>query len=202
MTVGGVTLELSYKGENHCPGNIFIYAPAQKVLTVIDIVSPGSATFMHCDASQNITGWYRGPGSSSSSIDFDFLVAGHHMKYGTPETVAGVDRVFRRTSSTARRRPSTGSQPVGCPRSASWTAPAGTECSSGTENWINSMANYATKYVLEKQQQQRPALVRAARRRDHPDQVPRLHRARSRSAWNARGPTIACAAKIAPPFLT
>lgn len=30
LVVGGVTLELSYKGENHCPGNIFIYAPAQK----------------------------------------------------------------------------------------------------------------------------------------------------------------------------
>src|SRR5690606_37172981 len=47
LTVGGVTLELSYKGENHCPGNIFIYATAQKVLTCIDIISPGSATFMH-----------------------------------------------------------------------------------------------------------------------------------------------------------
>ena len=33
LTVGGVTLELSYKGENHCPGNIFIYAPRSAVLT-------------------------------------------------------------------------------------------------------------------------------------------------------------------------
>jgi len=57
VELGGERLELSYKGANHCPGNIFIYAPKQKALTKIDIVSPGSCTFMHCDASENISGW-------------------------------------------------------------------------------------------------------------------------------------------------
>ncbi|WP_461092297.1 MBL fold metallo-hydrolase, partial [Streptomyces incanus] len=86
LEVGGVRLELSYKGENHCPGNIFIYAPQQKVLTAVDIVSPGSVTFMHCDASQNITGWYEAQ-SQILEYDFDFLVGGHHMHYGTYEQV-------------------------------------------------------------------------------------------------------------------
>jgi len=47
LEFGGVRLELSYKGADHCPGNIYIWAPAQEVLTKIDIVSPGSVTFMH-----------------------------------------------------------------------------------------------------------------------------------------------------------
>jgi glyoxylase-like metal-dependent hydrolase (beta-lactamase superfamily II) len=147
LTVGNVTLELSYKGENHCPGNIFIYAPVQKVLTCIDIISPGSATFMHCDASQNITAWYEAQ-HQIMEYDFDFLVAGHHMKYGTPELVkeaieyfadilegaqAAID-IYSRSDRLMEIVQSSGFDRF-------WV---------GAENWINSMANYATKYVLEK----------------------------------------------------
>lgn len=147
LVVGGVTLELSYKGENHCPGNIFIYAPAQKVLTVIDIVSPGSATFMHCDASQNITGWYEAQ-KQLMEYDFDFLVAGHHMKYGTPETVAASIEYFQDVLDGAQAavdRFSRSDALVSILEGAGWD-----KVFSGTENWINSMANFATKYVLEK----------------------------------------------------
>ena len=41
LSVGSQTLQLDYLGVNHEPGNIFIYAPAQKVLMVVDIVFPG-----------------------------------------------------------------------------------------------------------------------------------------------------------------
>ena len=41
LTVGSQTLELEYRGPNHNPGNIFIYAPKQKVLLLIDLVFPG-----------------------------------------------------------------------------------------------------------------------------------------------------------------
>src|SRR3546814_17073101 len=54
LDIGGVKLELSYKGANHCPGNIFIYAPAHKVLTKIAIVSHGTTTFFPTEASENI----------------------------------------------------------------------------------------------------------------------------------------------------
>lgn len=147
LTVGGVTLELSYKGENHCPGNIFIYAPAQKVLTCIDIVSPGSATFMHCDASQNITAWYEAQ-HQIMEYDFDFLVAGHHMKYGTPELVKEAIEYFADILEGAQAAIDIYSRSdrlmdiilePGLDRF--WV---------GSENWINSMVNYTTKYVLEK----------------------------------------------------
>src|SRR4051812_13166458 len=38
LHLGNQTLELAYKGENHVAGNIFIYAPIQKVLMLVDIV--------------------------------------------------------------------------------------------------------------------------------------------------------------------
>ncbi|MGH3649159.1 MAG: MBL fold metallo-hydrolase, partial [Acidimicrobiia bacterium] len=36
LEVGGQTLQLDYHGDIHCPGNIFIYAPAQKILMNVD----------------------------------------------------------------------------------------------------------------------------------------------------------------------
>jgi glyoxylase-like metal-dependent hydrolase (beta-lactamase superfamily II) len=38
LTVGSQTLYLDYHGNNHQPGELFIYAPKQKILMVIDIV--------------------------------------------------------------------------------------------------------------------------------------------------------------------
>lgn len=144
---GGVTLELSYKGENHCPGNIFIWAPAQKVLTVIDIISPGSATFMHCDASQNISGWYEAQ-AQLMEYDFDFLVAGHHMSYGTPDTVKASIEYFADVLEGAQAAIDRFSRSdvlidilIEPGLDKFWV---------GTENWINSMTNFATKHVLEK----------------------------------------------------
>jgi glyoxylase-like metal-dependent hydrolase (beta-lactamase superfamily II) len=82
LEVGGVTLELAHKGVNHSPDNIFIYAPRQRILTAIDIVSPGWSTFFHCDASENIPGWMDAH-DQILEYDFDALVGGHVTRYGT-----------------------------------------------------------------------------------------------------------------------
>jgi glyoxylase-like metal-dependent hydrolase (beta-lactamase superfamily II) len=42
LAIGNQTLKLDYYGTNHLPGNIFIYAPKQKVLMLVDIVFPFS----------------------------------------------------------------------------------------------------------------------------------------------------------------
>ena len=57
LDVNGVKLELSYKGQNHCEGNICIYAPKQKVLAAIDIISPGWTPYKNCDASESFRGF-------------------------------------------------------------------------------------------------------------------------------------------------
>ena len=41
LKVGSQVLELSYHGDGHEPGNIFIYAPAQQTLMVVDVIFPG-----------------------------------------------------------------------------------------------------------------------------------------------------------------
>src|SRR5262245_40385283 len=45
LRVGSHTLELTYPGNGHEPGNIFIYAPEQRVLMVVDVVFPGWMPF-------------------------------------------------------------------------------------------------------------------------------------------------------------
>jgi len=82
LELGGVRLELSYKGADHCPGNIYAWAPAKKVITKIDIVSPGSVTFMHADASENISGFFQAH-DDILSYDFKALVGGHISRWGT-----------------------------------------------------------------------------------------------------------------------
>lgn len=54
---GNQTVHLSYKGENHCRGNIFIYAPSAHVLMLVDVVFPGWAPFTQLAVSSNIPGW-------------------------------------------------------------------------------------------------------------------------------------------------
>jgi glyoxylase-like metal-dependent hydrolase (beta-lactamase superfamily II) len=54
---GNQTIDLSYKGENHCSGNIFIYAPAAQVLMLVDVIFPGWAPFSQLGFSSNIPGW-------------------------------------------------------------------------------------------------------------------------------------------------
>ena len=45
LQIGNQTLQLDYYGNNHLPGNIFIYAPNQKVLMLVDVIFPGWAPF-------------------------------------------------------------------------------------------------------------------------------------------------------------
>lgn len=40
-SIGNQRLQFDYRGDNHDPGNIFIYSTQQKVLILIDIVHPG-----------------------------------------------------------------------------------------------------------------------------------------------------------------
>jgi glyoxylase-like metal-dependent hydrolase (beta-lactamase superfamily II) len=84
LDVNGVKLELSYTGQNHCEGNIFIYAPKQKVLAAIDISSPGWSTFRACDASESIRGWVDAH-DEILKFDFNAHVAGHSTRWGTRE---------------------------------------------------------------------------------------------------------------------
>lgn len=86
LEVGNQVLELEYKGINHEPGNIYIYAPAQKVLMLVDVVFPGWVPFAELALAEDIPGFYAAH-DEVLSYDFDVFVGGHLTRTGTREDV-------------------------------------------------------------------------------------------------------------------
>lgn len=82
LSVGRQTLDLRYHGNNHEPGNIFIFAPAQKVLMVVDIVFPGWVPFKALADAQDVPG-YIAAHDAILAYDFDTFVGGHVTRPGT-----------------------------------------------------------------------------------------------------------------------
>ena len=87
LKAGSQVLELSYHGNAHEPGNIFIYAPAQKVLMVIDIVFPGWMPWRRFAVAQDIPGYFRQV-EMINKMDWNVLVSGHVARTGTHADVA------------------------------------------------------------------------------------------------------------------
>jgi glyoxylase-like metal-dependent hydrolase (beta-lactamase superfamily II) len=82
LAVGSEVLELSYRGNAHEPGNIFIFAPAQKALMVVDIIFPGWMPWRRFALAQDIDGYFAQV-EEIKRFDFDTLVAGHVARVGT-----------------------------------------------------------------------------------------------------------------------
>ena len=87
LKVGSQVLELSYHGNAHEPGNIFIYAPAQKTLMVIDVVFPGWMPWRRFALAQDIPGYFLQV-EEINKMDWDILVGGHVARTGTHADVA------------------------------------------------------------------------------------------------------------------
>ena len=87
LKVGSQTLELSYHGNAHEPGNIFIYAPAQKTLMVIDVVFPGWMPWRRFALAQDIPGYFAQV-EEINKMNWDMLVSGHVARTGTHADVA------------------------------------------------------------------------------------------------------------------
>jgi glyoxylase-like metal-dependent hydrolase (beta-lactamase superfamily II) len=86
LHVGNQTLKLAYLGPNHEPGNIFIYAPVQKVLMLVDVVFPGWVPFAYLGEAQNVPGYIKAH-DQILSYDFDHFVGGHLTRSGTRQDV-------------------------------------------------------------------------------------------------------------------
>jgi glyoxylase-like metal-dependent hydrolase (beta-lactamase superfamily II) len=86
LKVGSQRLELSYHGVAHEPGNIFIFAPGQKTLMVVDIVSPGWMPFRRLHLAQDVLGHYSQV-EEMRKLDFETLVGGHVGRTGTKADV-------------------------------------------------------------------------------------------------------------------
>ena len=86
LKVGNQTLLLEYKGDDHEPGNIYVYAPKQKVLMKIDIVFPGWTPFKGLAIAEDTVGYLKAH-DVILSYDFDKLVSGHWGKLATRKDV-------------------------------------------------------------------------------------------------------------------
>jgi hypothetical protein len=63
-------LELSYHGNAHLPRNIFVYAPQQRTLMVIDVIFPGWMPWRRFAVAQDVPGYFEQV-KTINSWDFD-----------------------------------------------------------------------------------------------------------------------------------
>jgi len=87
LTLGSQVLELSYHGNAHAPGNIFIYAPKQRTLMVVDVVFPGWMPWRRLAVAQDIPAVFAQV-KAIDAWDFDTLVGGHVARTGTHADVS------------------------------------------------------------------------------------------------------------------
>ena len=81
LRVADQVLELDYKGPNHEPGNIFVYAPEQKVLMFVDVIFPAWSPFPRFALAEDIPGYYEAH-DQVLGYDFDTFVGGHLTRLG------------------------------------------------------------------------------------------------------------------------
>jgi glyoxylase-like metal-dependent hydrolase (beta-lactamase superfamily II) len=81
LKAGSQILELSYHGNAHEPGNIFIQAPAQRALMVVDIIAPGWMPWRRLSIAEDIPGYFAQV-EEIKHLSFDTLVSGHVARTG------------------------------------------------------------------------------------------------------------------------
>jgi glyoxylase-like metal-dependent hydrolase (beta-lactamase superfamily II) len=82
LHAGKQVLELSYHGDGHEPGNIFIYAPAQKVLMAVDLVFPGWMMWRRFAVAHDVPGVFAQV-EEIRKMDWQTVVGGHVTRTGT-----------------------------------------------------------------------------------------------------------------------
>src|SRR5215510_970303 len=100
LKAGEQTLILEYKGINHELGNIFIYAPRQKVLMLVDVVYPGFMPYKNLGIAEDVQGYIRAH-TEALAYDFDVFVGGHVSRLGTREDVQTAAQFVNELRSTA-----------------------------------------------------------------------------------------------------
>lgn len=100
LEVGGQTLQLDYHGDIHCPGNLFIYAPSQRILMNVDVIFPGWVPFSSLAMASHLRGFLRGH-DVALSYDFETFVPGHLTRVGTRADVEIQKEYFEDLVNTA-----------------------------------------------------------------------------------------------------
>ena len=102
LEVGNQKLELAYNGPMHEPGNIFIYAPKQKVLMAVDLVFPGWTPFKDLAMAHDVPSFLAAP-DKILEYDFDTYIGGHLTRLGTSEDVMTQKEYFQDIQNSAAK---------------------------------------------------------------------------------------------------
>lgn len=86
LKLGNQLLKLDYHGKNHMDGNIFVFAPKQKVLMLVDIVFPGWVPFKNLGIAEDVPA-YIDAHDIALNYDFETFVAGHVTRLGNRKDV-------------------------------------------------------------------------------------------------------------------
>lgn len=81
LRLGDQTLTLNYPGINHERGNIFIYAPKQKTLMLVDVVYPGYMPYKNLGITEDVPGYIE-VHRKALAYDFSTFVGGHVTRSG------------------------------------------------------------------------------------------------------------------------
>jgi glyoxylase-like metal-dependent hydrolase (beta-lactamase superfamily II) len=95
LEVGGKQLELSYFGNAHEPGNIYIRAPEQKVLMIVDVIFPGWMPWRRFAVAQDIPAVLAQVEDIRKMQGWDTLVGGHVARTGTRADVETQAEFYR-----------------------------------------------------------------------------------------------------------
>ena len=102
LEVGNQKLELAYYGPMHEPGNIFIYAPDQKVLMLVDVIFPGWTPFKDLAMAQDVPEFLAAH-DKVLEYDFDTFIGGHLTRLGTSEDVQIQKEYFQDIQASASK---------------------------------------------------------------------------------------------------
>jgi glyoxylase-like metal-dependent hydrolase (beta-lactamase superfamily II) len=102
LEVGNQKLELAYYGPMHEPGNIFIYAPNQKVLMFVDVIFPGWTPFKDLAMAQDVPEFIAAH-DKVLEYDFDTFIGGHLTRLGNPEDVQIQKEYFQDIQTSAAK---------------------------------------------------------------------------------------------------
>ncbi len=86
VELGNQVLKLSYKGPTHLDGNIFIFAPKQKVLLLIDVMFPGWSPFNNLALATSVHEYLESY-DEVLRYNFDTFIGGHVSRLGTPADI-------------------------------------------------------------------------------------------------------------------
>lgn len=81
LQLGHQVLKLSHRGTGHSPGDLYIWAPRQRVLMVVDVVFPKWVPFSNLGLTDDVRGYIQAH-DEILSFPFDTFVGGHLTRLG------------------------------------------------------------------------------------------------------------------------